>query len=98
MELCPKPRLTLAATTFRYPTGTRLRALYDYDGGHADELSFEFDDVIVVVEQTAEVESGWIRGRHDTTGAVGVFPGTVSAFAPTCHLMCIDDVACRCER
>lgn len=59
-----------------FPVGTRLRALYDYDGSQrADELSFEFDDAIIVVEQTSEVEDGWIKGELESTGAIGVFPG-----------------------
>ena len=40
-------------------TGTRFRALYDYDGFSSDELTFREGDIIEIV---VEDPSGWAEG------------------------------------
>lgn len=37
------------------PPGTRVQALYDYEATRPDELTFSFDDVIVIQGPTATV-------------------------------------------
>jgi hypothetical protein len=55
------------------PAGSRLRALYDYTAQNADELSFKFDDVIVITRPVGSLEAGWLAGRLDS-GVTGIFP------------------------
>lgn len=45
--------------------GMRMRALYDYTGANHDELSFAFDDVIIVLPQPAEVNAQAKNVRFD---------------------------------
>uniref|UniRef100_A0A8C7KNL0 Osteoclast-stimulating factor 1 n=1 Tax=Oncorhynchus kisutch TaxID=8019 RepID=A0A8C7KNL0_ONCKI len=52
------------------PTGPRCRALYQYAGQDTDELSFDTNDIIDLLNEDA---SGWWRGRF--CGKEGLFPG-----------------------
>ncbi|MBN3315575.1 MYO1F protein, partial [Atractosteus spatula] len=52
------------------PQGPRCRALYQYTGQDVDELSFNVNDVIDILN---EDPSGWWRGRFQ--GKEGLFPG-----------------------
>ncbi|XP_015221170.1 unconventional myosin-If [Lepisosteus oculatus] len=52
------------------PQGPRCRAVYQYAGQDVDELSFNVNDVIDILN---EDPSGWWRGRFQ--GKEGLFPG-----------------------
>uniref|UniRef100_A0A3P8WP09 Myosin IF n=1 Tax=Cynoglossus semilaevis TaxID=244447 RepID=A0A3P8WP09_CYNSE len=52
------------------PQGPRCRALYQYIGQDTDEISFDVNDIIDLIQ---EDPSGWWKGRF--RGREGLFPG-----------------------
>lgn len=47
------------------------RALYDYEAQDSDEVSFREGDVIFEVDT---IEAGWMTGKVDRTGKIGMLP------------------------
>lgn len=55
------------------PQVNRARALWDYQGGEADDLQFRSGDTIIIDE---EVNDQWFRGRVEGAPKTGLFPAT----------------------
>lgn len=53
------------------PQVNRARALWDYQGGEADDLQFRSGDTIIIDE---EVNDQWFRGRVEGAAKTGLFP------------------------
>ena len=49
----------------------KTRAIYSYEAAADDELAFEEGDVIVDCEV---VDDGWMKGLHEKSGKIGLFP------------------------
>lgn len=47
------------------------RALYDYEAQDSDEVSFFEGDMVVEMN---EIDSGWLTGRVERTGLIGLIP------------------------
>ncbi|CAF0851670.1 unnamed protein product [Brachionus calyciflorus] len=56
----------------------KVKATYAYDGKEIDELAFNKDDVIIVVDGTEsekeDLDEGWLIGIHELTNKRGLFP------------------------
>ncbi|KAK6468129.1 unconventional myosin-If-like [Huso huso] len=66
----PPPAVTGRPKPQARPQGPRCRALYQYVGQDTDELSFNVNDVIDILNEDS---SGWWRGKFK--GKEGLFPG-----------------------
>jgi len=70
--------ITTRATTDNLPAGVlyRVKATYKYNREDVDELSFDIDEIIQVVEydDPEEQEEGWLMGIKESTGEKGMFP------------------------
>lgn len=56
----------------RSPGRAYVRALYDYNAQAEGDLTFAKDDLIEVIQKTADVNDWWTGSLN---GATGVFPG-----------------------
>ncbi|KAG9033766.1 hypothetical protein FRB95_014254 [Tulasnella sp. JGI-2019a] len=63
-------RPPLPARASRANSKRIVKALYDFNGSAADELSFEIGDEIILM---TEVSEGWWKGERND-GKIGVFP------------------------
>ncbi|KAF5278604.1 hypothetical protein FQA39_LY00646 [Lamprigera yunnana] len=70
--------IPVGATTDNLPSGVlyRVKATYKYNREDADELSFDVDEIIQVIEydDPEEQEEGWLMGMKETSGEKGMFP------------------------
>uniref|UniRef100_A0A1Y1JX35 Uncharacterized protein n=2 Tax=Photinus pyralis TaxID=7054 RepID=A0A1Y1JX35_PHOPY len=70
--------IPVGATTDNLPSGVlyRVKATYKYAREDADELSFDVDEIIQVVEydDPEEQEEGWLMGIKENNGEKGMFP------------------------
>jgi len=70
--------IPIGATTDNLPAGVlyRVKATYKYNREDVDELSFDIDEIIQVVEydDPEEQEEGWLMGIKESTGEKGMFP------------------------
>ncbi|KAJ3122200.1 hypothetical protein HK100_012084 [Physocladia obscura] len=62
------PALSVSVSTTR---GISATAVFTYEAGESNEISFTEGDLIVEIEK---VDEGWWQGRHNVTGKVGLFP------------------------
>lgn len=46
----------------------------DFTARSADELSLTRGDRVELIERDDDFGDGWYLGRHETTGATGLFP------------------------
>ncbi|KAF5276231.1 hypothetical protein FQR65_LT04036 [Abscondita terminalis] len=83
VETTPKPNeelydIPVGATTDNLPPGVlyRVKATYKYNREDSDELSFDVDEIIQVVEydDPEEQEEGWLMGIKENSGDKGMFP------------------------
>jgi len=54
------------------PVLYKAKALYDYAGEQADELTFAEDDMLCILEENSD---GWMKGYIESAGEPGMFPG-----------------------
>lgn len=70
--------IPVGATTENLPPGVlyRVKATYKYNREDSDELSFDVDEIIHVIEydDPEEQEEGWLMGVKETSGEKGMFP------------------------
>lgn len=54
----------------------KVKTIYKYLAEDVDELCFEADELIQVIEfdETEEQEEGWLKGMREVSGQVGLFP------------------------
>eukprot|EP00049_Salpingoeca_infusionum_P014289 m.266995 g.266995 ORF g.266995 m.266995 type:complete len:112 (-) comp15634_c5_seq3:2598-2933(-) len=57
-----------------YAPGTRVTTVYPYESARPDEVDFEEHQTIIVLNPEQHLESGWIYGQVEATGATGIFP------------------------
>ncbi|GLH02994.1 Uncharacterized protein GBIM_08930 [Gryllus bimaculatus] len=70
--------IPVGATTDNLPPGVlyRVKATYKYNREDTDELSFDVNEIIRVVEydDPEEQEEGWLMGVKESSGEKGMFP------------------------
>lgn len=57
---------------WHHRTFLQAKALYDYAGEQADELTFAEDDMLCILEENSD---GWMKGYIESAGEPGMFPG-----------------------
>eukprot|EP00049_Salpingoeca_infusionum_P014290 m.267002 g.267002 ORF g.267002 m.267002 type:complete len:446 (-) comp15634_c5_seq4:2719-4056(-) len=66
-----------------YAPGTRVTTVYPYESARPDEVDFEEHQTIIVLNPEQHLESGWIYGQVEATGATGIFPGITQPMSRT---------------